>query len=109
MNHEKNRNITLIIVSDCGNSLYTDCFIVSAYLRQNKICASNNRLILEHTIDNENVAKFVEYLNRKGIRLGLEDLIAFFEFVVSPQEKEVNGAVYTPEYIREMTREERLS
>lgn len=86
---------------DCKNSNYTDCFIVSAYLRQNKICAQNNRLILEHTIDNENVTKFVEYLNRKGIRLGLEDLIAFFEFVVSPQEKEVNGAVYTPEYIRE--------
>lgn len=86
---------------DCKYSHYTDCFIVSAYLRQNKICAQNNRLILEHTIDNENVAKFVEYLNRKGIRLGLEDLIAFFEFVVSPQEKEVNGAVYTPEYIRE--------
>ena len=38
---------------DCGNSLYTDCFIVSAYLRQNKICAQNNRLILVHTIDNE--------------------------------------------------------
>lgn len=86
---------------DCKNSHYTDCFIVSAYLRQNKICAQNNRLILEHIIDNENVAKFVEYLYRKGIRLGLEDLIAFFEFVVSPQEKEVNGAVYTPEYIRE--------
>lgn len=86
---------------DCGNSLYTDCFIVSAYLGQNSILVRNNRLILEHVIDNENVAKFVDYLNRKGIQLGLEDLIAFFEFVVSPQEKEVNGAVYTPEYIRE--------
>jgi type I restriction-modification system DNA methylase subunit len=70
-------------------------------LSQNSILVRNNRLILEHIIDNENVAKFVEYLNQKDIRLGLEDLIAFFEFVVSPQEKEVNGAVYTPEYIRE--------
>jgi type I restriction-modification system DNA methylase subunit len=70
-------------------------------LSQNCILVRNNQLILEHIIDNENVAKFVEYLNQKGIRLGLEDLIAFFEFVVSPQEKEVNGAVYTPEYIRE--------
>lgn len=86
---------------DCGDSHYTDCFIVSAYLSQNSILVRNNRLILEHIIDNENVAKFVEYLNQKDIRLGLEDLIAFFEFVVSPQEKEVNGAVYTPEYIRE--------
>lgn len=86
---------------DCKDSHYTDCFIVSAYLRQNKICVQNNRLILEHIIDNDNVSKFVGYLNQKGIRLELEDLIAFFEFVVSPQEKEVNGAVYTPEYIRE--------
>lgn len=86
---------------DCKDSHNTDCFIVSAYLSQNCILVRNNQLILEHIIDNENVAQFVEYLNQKGIRLGLEDLIAFFEFVVSPQEKEVNGAVYTPEYIRE--------
>lgn len=86
---------------DCKDSHYTDCFIVSAYLSQNRILVRNNRLILEHIIDNKNVVKFAEYLNQKDIRLGLEDLIAFFEFVVSPQEKEVNGAVYTPEYIRE--------
>ena len=86
---------------DCKDSHYTDCFIVSAYLSQNNVQVKNNRLILDHIIDNENVADFVYYLNQKGIRLGLEDLIAFFEFVVSPQEKEVNGAVYTPEYIRE--------
>ena len=86
---------------ECKDSYHTDCFIVSAYLSQNNILVKNNQLIQEHIIDNENVAKFVDYLNQKGIRLGLEDLIAFFEFVVSPQEKEVNGAVYTPEYIRE--------
>ena len=84
---------------DCKDSHYTDCFIVSAYLSQNNVQVKNNRLILDHIIDNENVADFVYYLNQKGIRLGLEDLIAFFEFVVSPQEKEVNGAVYTPENI----------
>ena len=89
------------MLCDCNDSHYTDCFIISTYLSQNSILVRNNRLILEHIIDNENVAKFIDYLNKKGIRLGLEDLTAFFEFVVSPQEKEVNGAVYTPEYIRE--------
>ena len=86
---------------DCNDSRYTDCFIVSAYLIQNNIRVQNNRLILAHIIEDEKVCKFINYLNDKRIRLGLEDLIAFFEFVVSPQEKEVNGAVYTPEYIRE--------
>ncbi len=86
---------------DCKDSRYTDCFIVSAYLRQNNILVRHNQLILAHIIEDENVTKFVDYLNLKGIRLGLEDLTAFFEFVVSPQDKEVNGAIYTPEYIRE--------
>lgn len=31
----------------------------------------------------------------------MENLIEIFEFVISPAEKEVNGAVYTPRYIRE--------
>lgn len=86
---------------DCSDSHYTDCFIVSTYLKQNNICVKRNRVILEHIIKDENVTIFVEYLRSKKICLGLEDLTAFFEFVVSPQEKEVNGAVYTPEYIRE--------
>lgn len=34
-------------------------------------------------------------------RFEIEDLIEFFELVISPAEKEVNGAVYTPLYIRE--------
>ena len=34
-------------------------------------------------------------------RFDLEDLIEFFELVISPAEKEVNGAVYTPLYIQD--------
>lgn len=30
----------------------------------------------------------------------IEELIEFFEFVISPEDKEVNGAVFTPQYIR---------
>lgn len=86
---------------DCKDSHYTDCFIVSTYLRQNNICVKRNRLILDHLVDNDNITRFAAYLECKRIKLSLEDLIAFFEFVISPQEKQVNGAVYTPEYIRE--------
>lgn len=86
---------------DCRNSHYTNCFIVSTYVIQNNICVKNNRLLLGHIINNNNISEFINYLNEKKIILSLEDLSAFFEFVVSPQDKEVNGAVYTPEYIRE--------
>lgn len=90
-----------VSLCDCTNSHYTDCFIVSIYLKQNGILVRHNHLLLTHIIDNDNVSKFADYLKKKDIKLGLEDLIAFFEFVVSPKEKNVNGAVYTPNYIRE--------
>lgn len=86
---------------DCKDSHYTDCFIVSTYLRQNNIRIKRNRLLIDHLVDNDNITRFAAYLEVKRIKLSLEDLIAFFEFVISPQEKQVNGAVYTPEYIRE--------
>ena len=86
---------------DCNDSLYTDCFIVTTYLRQNNIQVQRNRLLLEHIIADEKIDLFIKYLDNKKIKLSLEDLIVFFEFVISPEDKEVNGAVYTPEYIRE--------
>ena len=86
---------------DCKNSHYTDCFIVSTYLRQNGMRVRRNRLIMEYLVEDANVQQFISYLGKKEIQLKLEDLVAFFEFVISPQDKEVNGAVYTPEHIRE--------
>ena len=86
---------------NCEDCHYTDSFIVSTYLRQNQIVVRNNALLAEYLIEDERIQLFIEYLDQKCIKLSLEDLIVFFEFVVSPQDKEVNGAVYTPDYIRE--------
>ena len=40
------------------------------------------------------------WLNREITEKDIEELIKLFEFVISPADKEVNGAVYTPEFIR---------
>lgn len=89
------------LLCDCSDIHYTDCFIVSTFIKQNGFRVEHNRFLLDHIIDNANVSRFIDYLHQKNIRLSLEDLVVFFEFVVSPQEKKVNGAVYTPEYVRE--------
>ena len=86
---------------NCENCHFTDSFIVSTYLRQNQIVVRNNSFLLEHLIDDERIDIFIEFLDDKGIKLSLEDLVVLFEFVVSPQDKEINGAVYTPDHIRE--------
>ncbi|WP_290433288.1 Eco57I restriction-modification methylase domain-containing protein [Alistipes finegoldii] len=51
--------------------------------------------------NNADLNDFLAYLNKKKVKLEIEDLIEFFEFVISPIDREVNGSVYTPRYIRE--------
>jgi len=59
----------------------------------------------------EDFEKFKQEIIQKGIsngNFGLEDLIEIFEFVISPKDKVVTGAVYTPKYIREFITKETL-
>ena len=76
--------------------------VVSMFLIQNNIKCSKNKLISSLSIkkDDPDFAVFMS-LNKKIKIKSLEDLIEVFEFVISPADKIVNGAVYTPEAIRE--------
>jgi adenine-specific DNA-methyltransferase len=76
--------------------------IISAYLRGSEIASVKNNhlskyIIKDIDVDFEILSEFVEIENISTF----EQLIELFEFVISPEEKTVNGAVYTPEYIRE--------
>ena len=48
----------------------------------------------------EIVTDFIKVLKDNGFTFCLEDLIKLFEFVISPVDRIVTGAVYTPENIR---------
>ena len=80
--------------------------LVSAYVFINKLQVNNNTLIKELLIREEdsaqykNLLRFIAIIRKTFTDFLLEDLIELFEFVISPAEKEVNGAVYTPERIR---------
>lgn len=84
--------------------------LVSAFLVINKIDKVNNRFIENYIISEitelEQLNEFIIILNKETF--DIEDLIEFFEFVISPEDKEVNGAVFTPEYIRRYIVEETL-
>lgn len=77
--------------------------LVSSFLAINNIIEVNNILIKSYIIYEENellhLNDFLNILNKESFEI--EELIEFFEFVISPKDKEVNGAVFTPEYIRE--------
>ena len=81
--------------------------LVSSFLIVNDISSVDNILIKEYIVTSHNteefqqITEFVDLLNKENVRFGIEELIELFEFVVSPADKEVNGAIYTPKYIRE--------
>jgi len=80
--------------------------LVSAFISINNIEVINNEFIKEYIIQEtdivefEQLLKFIQKIKKENNKFGIEELIQLFEFVISPEDKEVNGAVYTPEAIR---------
>ena len=78
---------------------------VSAFLRHYGIVPRNNILLQEFYIkDNRQeeviLQDFIVQLNVNGCTYSLEELTQLFEFVISPSDRKVTGAIYTPYYIR---------
>jgi adenine-specific DNA-methyltransferase len=84
-----------------------DRLIVSAFLKMNAINVTKNILIKEYVItENESetflkVSEFVQIIKKKCGKFSVENLIELFEFIISPSDRIVNGAIYTPLFIRE--------
>ena len=86
--------------------LEVDRLIVSAYLVKNKLTIRKNEELgayfikSEDETEYEHLSKFVEIITRELGSFKLEDLIEVFEFVISPSDRIINGAIYTPIEIR---------
>lgn len=76
--------------------------IVSAFLYSFDIKKAENKLLSTFLIkkEDEEYVKLKEFLAIHRFSQ-VEELIEIFEFVISPEEKVVTGAVYTPKHIRE--------
>lgn len=90
-------------ITESNDCLYVNSILVTAYVIINNLKIKNNRYLKSFILGNtnEDLQKFVKTIRDKHISFSLEDLMEIFEFVISPKEKEVNGAVYTPRYIRD--------
>lgn len=87
--------------------LEADRLIVSAYIYANDIRIENNLFLLEYIIlenqtkDYQNLIEFKALVAEEFPEVTLETIIKLFEFVVSPADRIVNGAIYTPIHIRQ--------
>lgn len=104
-----NNAVFKYLESNCVDSDKVNRLVVSNYIYSNNFQNIRNVLIKEYLIEPESVEyqDFEEFIEIHQIT-NFENLIKIFEFVISPEDKVVSGAVYTPDYIREFIVNETL-
>jgi len=103
-----NKQISLFLKNNYSTEpLAVDRILVSAFVTINHLTVEQNVFLKNYIIpstkkkDQEILLKFRELLTKHKIQLDIEGLIELFEFVISPEDKIITGAVYTPARIRE--------
>ena len=87
---------------------------VSLYIIYNKVSTYNNiigrYIINDDDNDYDLLGQVLNFLEKQEIKkIDLEDMIKLFEFVISPSDRIVTGAIYTPRKIRKRILESCLS
>lgn len=84
--------------------------IVEAYLQFNNIEVTKNKVILSclQGNDKKQIEEFINLIRLKNGKFDFEDLIHLFEITIPTEDVSVNGAVYTPKYIKDYIVKESL-
>ena len=83
------------------NRLFVATFITTNQLKVNSHSFIHQYLITADEECFKHLTWILKYLQDKDIEIGLEELISLFEFVISPSDREITGAVYTPKAVRD--------
>ena len=81
-----------------------DRLLVSIFMRWLNKHPHKNTWLQSYLIDSNDCeyAHIEKLMNKISyLTINLEDLIQLFEYVISPSDRIITGAVYTPQYIRE--------
>ena len=87
---------------------------VTLYITYNNV-ATYNSFVSRYIINNGDedykvLRQVLDFLEKQSVsKLDLEDMIKLFEFVISPSDRIVSGAIYTPSRIRKRILEKCLS
>ncbi len=89
------------------DTIVVNRLIASSFISLNNYKADNQDLLRKFIISKSDdkeykkLEEFTQILIKNKLTFDFELLIELFEFVVSPEDKIINGAVYTPRYIRD--------
>lgn len=92
-----------------------DSILISSFLTVNNISVLKNEFIKDYIIttndknEHKHLLEVVNIIQSSKNKFTFESLITLFEFVISPSDRVVNGAIYTPDYIRQYIIENTLN
>lgn len=102
------KNATKYLSQKCNSDpWFVNRLIVTAFLEINHLNTINNQILLNYIINDndyeerDSLNQFIEVINNEIETFTIEKLIELFEFVISPSDRIVNGAIYTPFDIRQ--------
>lgn len=84
-----------------------DELIVSAFIEINNLKLTYNNFLKQYLISKRKTEKrdklliFIDLIKAEVQDFSIEKLIELFEFVISPSDRVINGAIYTPSDIRD--------
>lgn len=84
-----------------------DKLIVSTFFKKNNIEVKNNKFLKDYLIKESNkeqtakLNEFIVLIEKHYKQVTIETMIELFEFVISPADRIITGAVYTPNNVRE--------
>lgn len=102
-----NKQIYQYLKSYSPHPKEVDKLIVSAFIEINNLNLINNKFLKKYSISKrksakrEKLLKFIDIVQNEVQDFDIEKLIELFEFVISPSDRIINGAIYTPAEIRE--------
>lgn len=103
----KNKLIAYLKKNGITEPRQVDRLLITSFVIANKIKVKKNRLVLDYLITPNDLCAYnllseLLIIIQDGFDcFGFEELIKLFEFVISPSDRIINGAVYTPYYIRD--------
>ncbi len=101
-----NREILDFLKKYGSNISEINKLIISAFLIEKNIIEIKNKkiknlIIQKNELEYPSLLEFIEIIRKDKKSFCFEELLELFEFVISPSDKLVNGAIYTPNNIRE--------
>ncbi len=88
------------------NKLIVSAFLIEKDIIEIKNKKIKNLIIQKNELEYSKLLEFIEIIREYNSSFCFEELLELFEFVISPSDKLVNGAIYTPDNIRQYITEQ---